>query len=110
MNENLSNSYYLHSGRLLQIVPASREGDLTIPAKKIAPVWGVIINFEKVQSAAKESFDGESQGQNDTKFRVDILSNCVTVQDEGGTKFVQPISLDETGEPAVVSIPLNQVC
>lgn len=105
----LNNMCYFQSGRLVQIEPATREGDYTVPAKKVAPVWGVIINFEKVQTAVKESFDGESQGQNEIKFKVDILVNCVTVEEEGRTKLVQPVSLDETGEPAVVSIPLNQV-
>ncbi|KAG0569232.1 hypothetical protein KC19_6G075600 [Ceratodon purpureus] len=100
---------YLQPGRLVQIVPNTKEGDFTVPAKKIAPVWGVIINFEKVQTAAKESFDGESQVQSETKFKVDILANCKTVEDEGRTKLVQPVSLDETGEPAVVSIPLSQI-
>ncbi|XP_024395394.1 DExH-box ATP-dependent RNA helicase DExH9 [Physcomitrium patens] len=100
---------YLQPGRLVQIARATNQDDLTVPVKKVTPVWGVIVNFEKVQTAAKESFDGESQGPSETKFKVDILANCKTVEDEGRTKLVQPVSLNETGEPAVVSLPLNQI-
>lgn len=99
----------MHPGRLVQIVPAEKEGDLTVPLKKIAPIWGVIINFEKVQKAAKDSYDEGNDGQKDTLFKVDILANCISVGDEARSKIVRPVSLDETGEPAVVSLPLNQV-
>jgi ATP-dependent RNA helicase DOB1 len=91
-------------------VPITGEVDFTVSVKKIAPVWGVIINFEKIQTAVKETFDEESKGPSETKFKVDILANCKTVENEGRTKLVQPLSLDETGEPAVVSVPLSQVC
>lgn len=53
-NVNIS----LQPGRLVQVVPATHDGDLTVPPKKIQPIWGVIINFEKVQTAVKDSFDG----------------------------------------------------
>ena len=48
----------LQAGRLVQVVPATHDGNLTVPPKKIQPIWGVIINFEKVQTAVKDSFDG----------------------------------------------------
>ena len=50
----------LQPGRLVQVVPATHDGDLTVPPKKIQPIWGVIINFEKVQTAVKDSFDGNT--------------------------------------------------
>ena len=53
---------------------------------------------------------GDVQGASGTKFIVDILANCVTVDGEGRNKVVRPVPLDDNGEPAVVGIPLNQVC
>lgn len=38
-----------------------------------------------------------------------MLVNSVTVEGEGRHKLVQPVSLNENGEPAVVAIPLSQV-
>lgn len=42
-------------------------------------------------------------------YRVDVLANCLTIGDVAVRKVVDPISLDETGEPAVVGLPLTQV-
>ena len=39
-------------------MPATKESDLAGPDMKVVPIWGVIINFNKVQTASKESFDG----------------------------------------------------
>lgn len=39
-------------------MPASKESYLAAPDLKVVPIWGVIINFDKVQTASKESFDG----------------------------------------------------
>lgn len=50
----------LQPGRLVQVISATHDGDLTVPPKKIHPIWGVIINFEKVQTAVKDSFDGNT--------------------------------------------------
>lgn len=53
---------------------------------------------------------GDVQGASGNKFIVDILANCVTVDGEGRNKVVRPVPLVDNGEPAVVGIPLNQVC
>lgn len=42
-------------------------------------------------------------------YRVDVLANCLTIGDVAVRKLVDPISLDETGEPAVVGLPLTQI-
>ena len=55
------------------------------------------------------SVNGEALQGAETKYRVDVLVNSVTVEGEGRHKLVQPVSLNETGEPAVVVIPLSQV-
>ncbi|CAK9262411.1 unnamed protein product [Sphagnum jensenii] len=103
---------FLQPGRLVRIFPSVKDRDIAVPYSTAPAIWGVIINFEKTPGAVQESFDAESSEAPiavGSTYRVDVLANCLTIGDVAVRKLVDPISLDETGEPAVVGLPLTQI-
>ncbi|CAM6101982.1 unnamed protein product [Calypogeia fissa] len=71
--------------------------------------WGVVVNFEKIQTAGKDG-EVENGPKSEPKVLVDVLVNCLPKKDgESRLKAVVPISIDEPGEPVVAGVPLSQL-
>eukprot|EP00250_Pteridium_aquilinum_P006887 c16713_g1_i1 orf=90-3122(+) len=101
---------FLQPGRLVRVLTSDMdESEETYLLQEESTVWGVIVNFEKIQASSLESIDETVREKAlEAGYMVDVLANCVSNKEgKGGT--VRPVSLDETGEPLVVSLPLSQI-
>lgn len=99
---------FLQPGRIVRILVSSTDDIEEL--REGGSVWGVIINFEKVRGSSFGSFE-DSIGEKavETGYTVDVLANCTSSQGESKGQTVQPVPLNEPGEPVVASIPLSQV-
>ncbi|KAI5065335.1 hypothetical protein GOP47_0020030 [Adiantum capillus-veneris] len=102
---------FLQPGRLARVlISGMLESEETYLQREELTVWGVIVNFEKVQSSSLASVDETVKVKaREAGYMVDILANCVSNNEKSKAGTVRPVSLDEPGEPLVASFPLSQV-
>lgn len=65
--------------------------------------WGIIINFQKINSP------DEDKRPEDSQYTVDVLTRCVVVKEAGTKKSIKIVHLKDQGEPVVVSVPLSRI-
>lgn len=102
---------FLQPGRLARVLTSGMlESEETYLQREEFTVWGVIVNFEKVQGSSLALIDETVRDKaREAGYMVDILANCVTNKETSKSGTVRPIPLDETGEPLVASMPLSQI-
>ncbi|CAM6129641.1 unnamed protein product [Calypogeia fissa] len=102
---------FLQPGRIVRILasPTDSIDEEALLTKEEKGFWGVVVNFEKIQTAGKDG-EVENGPKSEPKVLVDVLVNCLPKKDgESRLKAVVPISIDEPGEPVVAGVPLSQL-
>ncbi|XP_057797890.1 DExH-box ATP-dependent RNA helicase DExH9-like isoform X2 [Salvia miltiorrhiza] len=97
---------FLQPGRLVSIQCTKIDEDSPSFSTQDEVTWGVIINFERVKVASE---DDSNKKPEDVSYTVDILTRCRVHKDEISKKTIRVVPLKESGEPAVVSIPISQI-
>ncbi|MCO5559779.1 hypothetical protein L7F22_013383 [Adiantum nelumboides] len=102
---------FLQPGRLARVlISGMLESEETYLQHEESTVWGVIVNFEKVQSSSLSSVEETVRDKaREAGYMVDILANCVPNNEKSKSRTVRPVTLDEPGEPLVASLPLSQI-
>lgn len=79
------------------------------PLADAAVVWGIVTNFEKVDTAKGDAGEGRPRVP---QYTVDVLAPCVPDEAAGlgRRKVMRPVEEGTPGaEPTVVALPLDQV-
>ncbi|XP_060167554.1 DExH-box ATP-dependent RNA helicase DExH9 [Lycium barbarum] len=97
---------FLQPGRLVCIECTKVDVDVPTFSIKEEVTWGVIINFERVKGLSE---DDANKKPEDANYTLDVLTRCIVQKDEVGRKTIKVVQLKDTGEPAVVSLPLSQI-
>ncbi|XP_078173365.1 RNA helicase, ATP-dependent, SK12/DOB1 protein isoform X2 [Carex rostrata] len=93
---------FLQPGRLVQI-QCSTDNDIPLYNSQNGTMWGVIINFNKVKSP------GEDKGPEDSEYTVDVLTRSTSNKEAGAKTPAKIVSVNDSGEPVVISIPLSLI-
>ncbi|KAF3324786.1 superkiller viralicidic activity 2-like 2 [Carex littledalei] len=93
---------FLQPGRLVQI-QCSTDNDIPSYTSQNGTTWGVIINFNKVKSSS------EDKGPEDSEYTVDVLTRSTLNKEAGAKTPAKIVSVNDSGEPVVISIPLSQI-
>ncbi|XP_059648304.1 DExH-box ATP-dependent RNA helicase DExH9 [Cornus florida] len=97
---------FLQPGRLVSIQCSKNDENSPSFSIEDQDTWGVIINFERVKSLSEDDVNKKTE---DANYTVDVLTRCAVRRDEVAKKTIKIVSLKQSGEPVVVSVPISQI-